>query len=239
MAELLGQTTTNVDLDDIDADGEYEMDDVEYAQPPHAQPTPDVHGHATDAEGSDVDAEGEEVDDDDDDDDDAEPVGDVKIARRASVSEDEDDYDADDAVKESSDAKSSDSEDSTNADSEEENQWQASEDGEDDELVKSSNPNVCMSVSLRTPLQIPAACADTHPDTASRTRTTTPVQSLKSTSLAPCVGIMVSALRRGFGSMVPVADMLSLQHIGNAPVALTRLVPTTVCSRVMPKARLH
>ncbi|EUC31463.1 hypothetical protein COCCADRAFT_101223 [Bipolaris zeicola 26-R-13] len=141
MAELMGQTASNTDLDDLDADGEYEMDDVEYAQPPVAQPAPDTHGHTTDAEGSDVDAEGEEVDDDEDD---AEPVGDVKIARRASVSDEEDDYDVEDAAKESSDAKSSDSDDSTNADSEEENQWQGSEDGDEDELVKSSNPNVCI-----------------------------------------------------------------------------------------------
>jgi histone acetyltransferase SAS3 len=146
MAELMGQTASNTDLDDIDADGEYEMDDVEYAQPPVAQPVSDAHGHTTDAEGSDVDAEGEEVDEEEEDD--AEPVGDVKIARRPSVSDEEDDYDAEDAAKESSDAKSSDSDDSTNADSEEENQWQASEDGDEDELVKSSNPNVCMSVLL-------------------------------------------------------------------------------------------
>lgn len=155
MAELLGQAASNTELEDIDADGEYEMDDVEYAQAPAVENMPDVEGHTTDAEGSDIDAEGEEdaegedVDaegeDVDDDEDEAEPVGAVKIAlRRPRSSDDEEDYEGDDVARESSDAKSSDSEESSNADSEEENQWQASEDGEEDEIIKSSNPNVCM-----------------------------------------------------------------------------------------------
>jgi histone acetyltransferase SAS3 len=149
MAELMGQAATNTDPDDIDADGEYEMDDVEYAPGPAIEVMPDADGHTTDAEGSDVDAEGEDVDAEgeevDDDEDEAEPVGAVKIAtRRSRSSDEEEDYEGDDVARDSSDAKSSDSDESSNADSEEENQWQASEGGEEDEVIKSSNPNVCM-----------------------------------------------------------------------------------------------
>ena len=142
MAELMGQTTSNTEMDDIDADGEYEMDDVEYEHVPAAEAMPDAEGHTTDAEGSEVDAEGEDVDDDEDE---AEPVGAVKIAlRRTASSDEEEDYEGDNAAGESSDAKSSDGEGSSSADSEEENQWQASVDGEEDEVIKSSNPNVCV-----------------------------------------------------------------------------------------------
>ncbi|EDU44990.1 histone acetyltransferase MYST2 [Pyrenophora tritici-repentis Pt-1C-BFP] len=141
MAELMGQTASNAEMEDIDADGEYEMDDVEYEHALPAEVAPDADGHTTDAEGSDVDAEGEEVDDEDE----AEPVGAVKIAlRRVATSDEEEDYEGDDAARESSDAKSSDGEVSSSADSEEENQWQASVDGEEDEVIKSSNPNVCV-----------------------------------------------------------------------------------------------
>ena len=62
MAELLGQPASNAELEDIDADGEYEMDDVEYEQAPATENMPDAEGHTTDAEGTDMDAEGEEDD---------------------------------------------------------------------------------------------------------------------------------------------------------------------------------
>ena len=79
------------------------------------------------------------------DEDEAEPVGAVKIAqRRPQSSDEEEDYEGDDVARDSSDAKSSNSDESSNADSEEENQWQASEDGEEDEVIKSANPNICV-----------------------------------------------------------------------------------------------
>ena len=85
--KAVGQTT---DPDDIDADGEYEMDDVQYDTQPAATETPDADadadGHTTDAEGSDIDAEGEEVDDDD-----VEAVGAVKVRAVASSDEEEGD----------------------------------------------------------------------------------------------------------------------------------------------------
>ncbi|KAF9741542.1 hypothetical protein PMIN02_007019 [Paraphaeosphaeria minitans] len=141
-ARLIGQTVTNGDPDDVDADGEYEEDDdIGYEQATREQ-TPD-EGHTTDAEGSDVDAEGEEVDDDDD----SEPVGAVKIAApEDAFSEDErDERDADAAVEFSSDTKSSASEDESGSSelSEAENGWQAeSEDGEVD--AEKPDPNVCV-----------------------------------------------------------------------------------------------
>lgn len=60
---LVGQTAPSTEPEDIDADGEYEMDDMQYEQEPAAVETPDADadGHTTDAEGSEVDAEGEEV----------------------------------------------------------------------------------------------------------------------------------------------------------------------------------
>lgn len=142
-ARLIGQTATNGDPDDVDADGEYEEDDMGYEQVTREQ-TQD-EGHTTDAEGSDVDAEGEEVDDDDD----SEPVGAVKIAApEAAFSEDDgDERDADAAVESSSDAKSSASEDESGSSelSEAENGWQAeSEDGEAD--AEKADPNVCVYV---------------------------------------------------------------------------------------------
>jgi histone acetyltransferase SAS3 len=140
---LMGQTASNADMEDIDVDGDYEMDD-EYEQHLAAETqTPQADVHTTDAEGSDVDAEGEEVDDDEDE---AEPVGAVKIAlRRAASSDEEEDYNIDEeAVAHSSDAKTSDSEDESSAESEEEVPWQAeSENGEEVEIAK-SDPNVCM-----------------------------------------------------------------------------------------------
>ncbi|KAF2036667.1 hypothetical protein EK21DRAFT_51632 [Setomelanomma holmii] len=139
---LMGQTASNADLEDVDADGDYEMDD-EYEQEQAAETrTPRADGHSTDAEGSDIDAEGEEVDDDEDE---AEPVGAVKINLRRAASSDEEDYDNDeDAAANSSDAKTSDSEDESSAESEEEAPWQAeSENGEENEVAK-SDPNVCI-----------------------------------------------------------------------------------------------
>ncbi|KAF1944799.1 hypothetical protein EJ02DRAFT_397715 [Clathrospora elynae] len=148
MAELMGQPAGNTDLEDIDADGEYEMDDVEYEQAPAQESIQHADGHITDAEGSELDAEGEEVDDDEDE---AEPVGAVKIAlRRIADSDEEDDYNAEDAAGDSAtDAKTSNSEDeTTGAESEEENHWQGdSENGEEDE-VANSNPNVCRYCKL-------------------------------------------------------------------------------------------
>ncbi|KAF7677190.1 histone acetyltransferase myst2 [Alternaria burnsii] len=71
--------------------------------------------------------------------DEAEPVRAVKIAQRCPQSSDEEeDYEGDDDARDSSDAKSSNSDELSNADSEEENQWQASEDGEEDVLRKPS-----------------------------------------------------------------------------------------------------
>jgi histone acetyltransferase SAS3 len=140
---LMGQTSGDADLEDIDADGDYEMDD-DYEQEPVADtPDPQADVHTTDAEGSDIDAEGEEVDDEEDE---AEPVGAVKIAlRRAASSDEEEDYHNDEeAAARSSDAKTSDSEDDSSAESEEEVPWQAeSENGEEVEVAK-SDPNVCM-----------------------------------------------------------------------------------------------
>jgi histone acetyltransferase SAS3 len=140
---LMGQTTSNADLEDIDADGDYEMDD-EYEQE-HAveTQTPQLDGHTTDAEGSDVDAEGEEIDEDEDE---AEPVGDVKIAsRRAASSDEEEDYNNDeDAAVHTSDAKTSDSEDDSSAESEEEVPWQGESDNGEEVEVAKSDPNVCM-----------------------------------------------------------------------------------------------
>lgn len=148
---LMGQTTSNPGPEDMDADGEYEMDHVEYGQA-HAEEEGEEHhhhhtdaeGHTTDAEGSDIDAEGEEVDEDEDE---AEPVGAVKIAQRRTHSSDgEVEYEDDDAPGELlSDAPSheSDDDDSSSAESEEENQWQAEDDGGEEDEVAKSNPNAC------------------------------------------------------------------------------------------------
>lgn len=137
----MGQHATNDDPEDLDADGEYEEDDMEYEHVVQQQIQDE--GHTTDAEGSDVDAEGEEVDDDDD----SEPVGAVKIAAPAedAYSEGEDERDGDAAADSSSDDKSSDSEhDSDSSElSEAENGWQAeSDDGEAD--TAKPDPNVCV-----------------------------------------------------------------------------------------------
>lgn len=130
------------DLDDIDADGDYEMDD-EYEQEHAADTqTPQADGHSTDAEGSDVDAEGEEVDDDEDE---AEPVGAVKIALRRAASSDEEDYNEDEeAVARSSNAKTSDSEDESSVESEEEAPWQADSDNGEEVEEPKADPNVCI-----------------------------------------------------------------------------------------------
>ncbi|KAH7383289.1 hypothetical protein BKA66DRAFT_92792 [Pyrenochaeta sp. MPI-SDFR-AT-0127] len=142
---LMGQNASNIDPEDIDADGEYEMDDIEYEQAPLEGLTPDAEGHTTDAEGSDIDAEGEEVDDDEDE---AEPVGAVKIAlRQGEFSDEEEEFEnAEDAAGDSfSDAKTSDSEpESSSAESEEENQWQAESDEGEEVEVATSNPNACI-----------------------------------------------------------------------------------------------
>ncbi|KAI8935104.1 hypothetical protein NX059_007699 [Plenodomus lindquistii] len=143
---LMGQTTSNTEPepDELDADGEYEMDDVEYDQAPAEEHLADAEGHTTDAEGSDIDAEGEDVDDEEDE---AEPVGAVKIAlRRTRSSDDEEvEYEDDDAQGDMlSDAPSRDSDDdSSSAESEEENQWQAEDDGAEEDEVAKSNPNAC------------------------------------------------------------------------------------------------
>ncbi|KAF1845386.1 uncharacterized protein K460DRAFT_366277 [Cucurbitaria berberidis CBS 394.84] len=146
-ARLMGQAASNTDQDDMDVDGEYEMDDAEYEQPPAEDNNPDANGHTTDAEGSDVDAEGEEVDDDEDE---AEPVGAVKIALRRRTAfddeeDDDDDDDEDDAVGDSSsDAKTSDSEHaSSSAESEGEHPWQAESDGEEKAEVATSYTMAC------------------------------------------------------------------------------------------------
>lgn len=146
---LMGQAASEPDIEDIDADGEYEIDDevpYEHAAAEEDMPDADPEGHTTDAEGSEVDAEGEDIDEDDEDE--AEPVGAVKIdLGRSASSDDEDDFEMDeDAAGDSfSDAKTSDSEaDASNTDSEEENQWQAESDGgEEDEVVKAT-ANACM-----------------------------------------------------------------------------------------------
>ncbi|KAF2130407.1 hypothetical protein P153DRAFT_422321 [Dothidotthia symphoricarpi CBS 119687] len=137
---LMGQTA-DPNLDDADADGDYDMDDVDEEHTPADDNGPDTSTHTLDAEGStidaegdDVDAEGEEVDDYDDE---AEPVGAVKIRASSDDNEDEDAF---------SDAKTSDSEhtDASSSESEEENQWQAeSEDGEEAEVAR-TDPNVCI-----------------------------------------------------------------------------------------------
>ncbi|KAF2867024.1 hypothetical protein BDV95DRAFT_611302 [Massariosphaeria phaeospora] len=146
-ARLMGQTASNNDLEDIDADGEYEIDDVEYGQAT-GDDTPEVEAHTTDAdrseldaEGSDVDAEGEEIDDEDE----SEPVGAVKMAapRDAFSEDDDDEHDGDAAADSYSDAKTSDSEDSQ-SESEVENQWHAeSEDGEGLGSARTDS-NVCI-----------------------------------------------------------------------------------------------
>jgi histone acetyltransferase SAS3 len=141
---LMGQTASNADLDDLDADGDYEMDDEYEQEPALDTQTPQADGRSTDAEGSDVDAEGEEVDDDEDE---AEPVGAVKIAlRRTALSDEEEDYDDDEeeAAVNLSDAKTSDSEDESSAESEEEAPWQAESDNGEEAEVAKSDPNVCM-----------------------------------------------------------------------------------------------
>lgn len=146
-ARLVAQPTANDDPDDLDADGEYEDDDMDYE---HLAPREQLQdeGHTTDAEGSDVDAEGEEVEETADDDDDSEPVGAVKMAAPQdaySEPDDDDEPDAHATVESSSDAKTSDSEhDSESSElSEAGNGWQAeSEDGEAD--AGKPDPNVCV-----------------------------------------------------------------------------------------------
>ncbi|KAF1911151.1 hypothetical protein BDU57DRAFT_462246 [Ampelomyces quisqualis] len=139
---LMGQATSNADPDDVDADGDYEMDDDYEQQPAVATQTPPADGHGTDAEGDDVDAEGDEVDPDEDE---AEPVGAVKIAlRRAVSSDEEEDYHDGGAGAHSSDAKTSDSEHESSAESEEEAPWQAESDNGEEVEVAKSDPSVCI-----------------------------------------------------------------------------------------------
>ena len=147
---LMGHTASAADMDDVDADGDYEMDD-DYEQQPAPEATQILHpdAHSTDAEGSDVDAEGEDMDaegEEVDDEDEAEPVGAVKIALRRNARSDEEDYDVEDedeGVAHSSDAKTSDSDESS-AESEEEAPWQAGSDKEEEAELAKSNPNVCV-----------------------------------------------------------------------------------------------
>jgi histone acetyltransferase SAS3 len=145
---LLGQTVSDADLEDIDADGDYEMDDEYEQEAAVGTQTLQADVHTTDAEGSDVDAEGSDVDaeGEDDDEDEAEPVGAVKIAlRRAASSDEEEDYhNEEEAAAHSSDAKTSDSEDESSADSEEEVPWQAESDNGEEVEVAKSDPNLCM-----------------------------------------------------------------------------------------------
>ncbi|KAJ4324505.1 Histone acetyltransferase [Neodidymelliopsis sp. IMI 364377] len=140
---LAGQVAASAEPEDIDADGEYEMDDMQYEQEPIAADTPDAEGHTTDAEGSDIDAEGEEVDDDE-----VEAVGAVKIATRGAASSDEeedDDNDEDAAVGSESDAKTfSDDDESGSSEEEEEQPWQAESEEEAETEVARSDPNVCI-----------------------------------------------------------------------------------------------
>lgn len=148
---LMGHAASNPGPDDVDADGEYEIDEVNYGQPTPSQRALDADGHTSDAEGSDVDAEGEDVDEDadeDEDEDEAEPVGAVKIAqRRSHPSEEEAEYEDEDAAGEVlSDAHShdTDNDDSSSAGSDEENQWQADDDdGGEEESVAKANSNAC------------------------------------------------------------------------------------------------
>jgi histone acetyltransferase SAS3 len=140
---LMGNTPSNADLMDKDAEGEYEEEDAGLGHTPQA----DNHeGNTTDAEGSELDAEGEEIDDDD-----GEPVGAVKIAAPAEASSEDEDSDADgEAVDLSSDAKSTGDEASerSSSESEAENDWgNESEDGEESGAEPESSHN-CTSVLL-------------------------------------------------------------------------------------------
>jgi histone acetyltransferase SAS3 len=138
---LIGQSASNVDLEDIDADGEYEEDDIGYVHAIGGHTQPEV-GPLTDVEGSDIDAEGEEVDEDDD----SEPVGAVKIAAPEDTFSDEDDeHDMHAAGDSFSDAKTSDIEaDSSISESDAEAQWQAESEGEEGPEGEKSDPNVCV-----------------------------------------------------------------------------------------------
>ena len=138
---LMGSAASNNDLEDLDADGEYEVDDIGYD---HITGENTPNENHTDAEGSDLDAEGEEVDDDDE----GEPVGAVKMAARGDTdSEDEDaDHQDEDAADSFSDAKTSGSEvsDPDSDESEVDEKWQAeSEDGEEPEIGK-TDANECV-----------------------------------------------------------------------------------------------
>jgi hypothetical protein len=179
----------NIELDDIDADGEYEMDDIDYEQTPAApvqQHAPDLDGHTTDAEGSDVDAEGEDVDDDEDE---AEPVGAVKIAlRRTAASDEEEDYNEEDAAGESL------SDEELSTESDEEHPWQgASENGEEDEEAVKHNSNACVSVEPKPTSSL--SSADDQIVTANRMRTTIQAKSSKTSFHVPCVEILVCGQR--------------------------------------------
>ncbi|KAJ8113121.1 hypothetical protein OPT61_g4679 [Boeremia exigua] len=138
---LVGQAASSAEPEDIDADGEYEMDDIQYEQPPTVADTPDADGHTTDAEGSEIDAEGEEVDDDE-----VEAVGAVKVrAAASSDEEEEDDNDPDAAVESESDAKTF----SESESSEEEEEVQYQDESEEEGLsgAAETDPNVCIYCS--------------------------------------------------------------------------------------------
>jgi histone acetyltransferase SAS3 len=165
---LMGQAGSNIDPDDIDADGEYEEDYIGYEQAT-AEHTQDDAGRSTDAEGSDVDAEGEEIDDDD-----SEPVGAVKIAMpEHGLSDDDGEHDGDAAGDSFSDAKTSDSDADLSSESEAENQWQADE--EEPEAEK-NDPNVCVQVLSAIDAKHDA---DNFADTATAMKTTIRARTLR------------------------------------------------------------
>ncbi|KAF2706327.1 hypothetical protein K504DRAFT_459617 [Pleomassaria siparia CBS 279.74] len=138
-ARLLAPVVNN-DAEDLDADGEYEEDDIAYDHIAGENTPNDNH---TDVEGSDVDAEGEEVDDDDE----GEPVGAVKMAGPADTSDEEDDdHHDEDAADSFSDVKTSGSEisDPSSDESEADEKWRAeSEDGEEP-AAERTDPNECV-----------------------------------------------------------------------------------------------
>ncbi|KAF1950888.1 hypothetical protein CC80DRAFT_454929 [Byssothecium circinans] len=140
-SRLMGQSAGNVDPEDIDADGEYEEDDMVYEHTA-GEHTQEEDGRDTDAEGSDVDAEGEEVDEDDD----SEPVGAVKIAAPESVfSEEEDDeHDGDARGDESSNAKTSDIDNDSSSDSDAGHQWEGQSENEEEPEAGKVDGNVCV-----------------------------------------------------------------------------------------------
>lgn len=121
---LLKQVPPNMNMDDPDADGEYDDDEADYA-PASPQTTREV------PMAGDEDAEGEEISEDEEDF--AEPVGAVKVAAPADTSESEhSDADVQDDDESASEAKLSDVEDSDSESDEAENEWQAESEEDQD-----------------------------------------------------------------------------------------------------------